>query len=107
MKYTEQQMCDLEDKIYVLLGQLGDGNPEVGNDRNEQSVKHFLFQITEEANRFAGQANYLSNFVVRTPYENEIDILTEIPVVKGMKQWEPTMKKFKEQCEMLFKKLSL
>jgi hypothetical protein len=27
IKYTEQQLNDLEDKIYVFLGELGDTNP--------------------------------------------------------------------------------
>jgi hypothetical protein len=45
MKYTEQQLYDLEDKIYVLLGELGDNNPEIGNDRNEQQSVRNIFKL--------------------------------------------------------------
>ena len=29
--------------------------------------------------KFAGQANYMSNKIVRTPYEDEVDMKKELP----------------------------
>ena len=45
----------------------------------------------EDQQRFAGQANYMSNKIVRTPYEDEIEMKSEIPLNIGKENWKPLL----------------
>lgn len=38
-------------------------------------------QQSDESDRMMGQANYLENNVVRTPFEAEFDVRKELPLV--------------------------
>jgi len=52
------------------LGELGEKHSD-----NVREVEN----VSEESDRMMGQANYLENNVVRTPFEQEFDVKTEIP----------------------------
>ena len=51
----------------------------------------------EDQQRFAGQANYMSNKIVRTPYEDEIEMKSEIPLNIGKENWKPLLEELKKE----------
>jgi len=60
-----------------------------------------MTQFSEPGNQPIGQANYLTNHIVRTPYETEINVQEEIPKL-DFEVEEEIETGFKEEIEMLF-----
>mgnify|MGYP006933483113 FL=1 len=68
----EIQQNELEDTIYAFLGELGEKNAKPVSNRSE-------FILHNENQRLTGQTNYSLNKVVRTPYEEPIKAIENLP----------------------------
>ncbi len=71
-RMLEIQQNELEDTIYAFLGELGEKNAEPVSNRSE-------FILHNENQRLTGQTNYSLNKVVRTPYEEPIKAIENLP----------------------------
>lgn len=60
-------MHDIEDRVYNYFGELSETYADAMRPPEQQNVNYLLI-IQMEQPRFIGQANYLSNLAVRTPY---------------------------------------